>query len=72
MKKIQFYVDSGDKRRNRKIMLEILSIKKKNSSFEKEVHLYECNGYLHTSERFWKRLKKQYGSDLCFVGEIDL
>ena len=45
MKKIQFYVDSGDKRRNRKIMLEILSIKKKNSSFEKEVHLYECNGY---------------------------
>ena len=71
MKKIQFYVDSGNKRRNRKIMLEILSIKKKNSSFEKEVHLYECNGYLNTSERFWKRLKKQYGSDLCFVGEID-
>ena len=72
MKKIQFYVDSGVKRSNRKIMLEIQSIKKKNSSFEKEVHLYECNGSLHTSERFWKRWKKQYGSYLCFVGEIEL
>ena len=72
MKKIQFYVDSGDKRRNRRIMIELLSIKKKNSSFEKEVHLYEYNGYLHTSERFWKKLKKQYGSVLCFVGKVDL
>lgn len=36
MKKIQFIVDSGDKRRNRKIMLEILSIKKKIARLKKK------------------------------------
>lgn len=71
MKKIQFEILSCNKERDKEIATEILSIKKRYSSFRKEVHFDRCNGHYITSERFWKRLKKQYGSDLCYVGEID-
>lgn len=70
MKKIQFVIMSCNKDIDIKIATKILSINKKNSSYEKEVHYKKCNGYYITSERFWKILKKRYGSDLCYVGEL--
>lgn len=72
MKKIQFVILSCNEETDRKIASEILSINKKYSSFQNEVHLDPCNGYYITHERFWRRLKRQYGSDLCYVGEINL
>lgn len=71
MKKIQFVIMSCNKDIDIKIATKILSINKKNSSYEKEVHYQRCNGYYITSERFWKVLKRQYGTDLCYVGELD-
>lgn len=72
MKKIQFVILSCNEETDRKIASEILSIKKRYSSFRKEVHYDPSNGYYITRERFWRKLKRQYGSDLCYVGEIDL
>lgn len=72
MKKIQFVILSCNEETNKKIASEILSIKKRYSSFSKEVHYDQSNGYYITRELFWRKLKKQYGSDLCYVGEIDL
>lgn len=72
MKKIQFVILSCNEETDRKIASEILSINKRFSLFRKEVHLDPSNGYYTTRERFWRKLKRQYGSDLCYVGEIDL
>lgn len=72
MKKIQFVILSCNEETDRKNASEILSINKKYSSFQKEVQLDPCNGYYITNERFWRRLKRQYGSNLCCVGEINL
>ena len=72
MKKIQFVILSCNEETDKKIASEILSIKKRYSSFRKEVHFDQSNGYYITRERFWRKLKRQYGSDLCYVGEIDL
>lgn len=72
MKKIQFVILSCNEEKDRKIASEILSINKKFSSFRKEVHRDLSNGYYTCRERFWRKLKRQYGSDLCYVGEIDL
>ena len=71
MKYIQFVILSGSEETNKKIASEILSIKKIYSLFRKEVHYDSCTGYYITRERFWRRLKKQYGTDLCYVGELD-
>lgn len=70
MKKIQFVILSCNEETDKKIASEILSINKKYSLFLKEVHFDPSNGYYITRERFWRRLKRQYGSDLCYVGEL--
>lgn len=46
-------------------------LKKKNSSFEKAVHLCTCNGYYHTDESTWKFIKSLHDIDVAYVGEIE-
>lgn len=66
MKTIQFVILGGKNAEKR-----ILSIKKKNSSFEKAVHLCACNGYYHTDESTWKFIKSLHDIDVAYVGEIE-
>ena len=66
MKTIQFVILGGKNAEKR-----ILSIKKKNSSFKKAVHLYTCNGYYHTDENTWKFIKSLHDIDVAYVGEIE-
>ena len=48
-----------------------MSIKKKNSSFEKAVYLCSSNGYYHTDEATWKFINSLYDIDVAYVGEIE-
>lgn len=66
MKTIQFVILGGKNAEKR-----ILSIKKKNSSFEKAVHLCTCNGYYHTDENTWNVIKSLHDIDVAYVGEIE-